>query len=181
MADPSTTTASVGHPAPHPAGFPPFKTETFPSQIFWLAITFGFLFVVLWRFAGPTIADTIAARRGRINEDLAQARKARGDADAALADYETALAGARARAQSLAEETRRNVSGEVDRAKADADREAAVQLTVAEKQIVAAREAARGHVVTAAEEAARAIVQRLIGETIRSEDAANAVKAVLSA
>ena len=24
-------------------GFPPFKTETFPSQIFWLVITFAFL------------------------------------------------------------------------------------------------------------------------------------------
>ena len=32
-------------------GFPPFKTETYPSQLFWLTVTFAFLFVVLWRVA----------------------------------------------------------------------------------------------------------------------------------
>ena len=56
------------------------------------------LFVVLWRLATPRIAGTIGARRGRINDDLAEAQKHRGDAEAASAAYQTALAGARARA-----------------------------------------------------------------------------------
>jgi len=52
MAEPAATTATTGVPGGHePAGFPPFKLETFPSQLFWLVITFGFLFVVLWRVA----------------------------------------------------------------------------------------------------------------------------------
>src|SRR5215472_16862803 len=107
------TAAMTEQPAPK-AGFPPFKTETFPSQLFWLAITFGFLFLVLWRLAGPMSGNTIAARRKRINDDLAEAQKARGDADQASAAYQAALAGARARAQALAEENRKAVSSEVD-------------------------------------------------------------------
>ena len=60
MAEPAATTEMTGVPAEHKAaGFPPFKTETFPSQIFWLVITFGFLFVVLWRLAGPRINAAI--------------------------------------------------------------------------------------------------------------------------
>src|SRR5690349_22935222 len=103
MAEPAATTATTGAPGGHePAGFPPFKTETFPSQLFWLAVTFTFLFVVLWRVAGPAISGTIAARRQRINDDIAEAQKARGDSDQASAAYQTALAGARARAQALA-------------------------------------------------------------------------------
>ncbi len=88
MADAATTTATT-EAAPHKgAGFPPFKTETFPSQLFWLAVTFAFLFVVLWRVAGPRIAGTIGARRHRIADDLAVAQKNRTGAEAAEAAYQ---------------------------------------------------------------------------------------------
>ncbi len=50
----TTTTASTQGPQ-KPAGFPPFDTATFPSQIFWLVVSFAVLFVVLWRIAGPRI------------------------------------------------------------------------------------------------------------------------------
>jgi F-type H+-transporting ATPase subunit b len=176
MPDTTQTTATTGQPSHKGAGFPPFKSETFPSQLFWLAITFGFLFVVLWRVAGPMISNTIAARRKRINDDLTEAQSARGDADQASAAYQTALAGARARAQALAEGNRKAVSGEIDKAKATADTEAQAALARAEQQIGEARDAARAHVAKAAQDAAAAIVQRLIGETVSPEDAAAAVR-----
>ena len=66
MADASNTTATT-QGQHEPAGFPPFKTETYPSQLFWLAITFCFLFVVLWRVAGPRINAAITGRRQTIN------------------------------------------------------------------------------------------------------------------
>src|SRR5450755_59170 len=109
MADASTTATTE---APQGSGFPPFKTETFPSQLFWLAITFAFLFVVLWRVAGPRINGVITLRRGTINGDIQAAQKARGDAEAAGAAYETALAGARKRAGVLAEENRQSLNAE---------------------------------------------------------------------
>ena len=42
MADASNTTATT-QGQHEPAGFPPFDTTTFPSQFFWLAVTFAFL------------------------------------------------------------------------------------------------------------------------------------------
>src|ERR1700752_5167914 len=100
MIDSGAMNATTEQPSPKAAsgGFPPFKTETFPSQIFWLVITFAFLFVVLWRVAGPRINGVITSRRGTINADIAAAESARGDAESASAAYQTALAGARARA-----------------------------------------------------------------------------------
>ena len=172
----SETTATTEHPGGK-SGFPPFDTKTFPSQIFWLAITFSVLFIVLWRIAGPRIADTIAARRKQISGDIEAAQKARGDADAASAAYQTALAGARARAQTLAEENRKRVTSDIDKAKADADARAHEEIARAEQAIVQTRNAAKAHVTKAAEDAAAAIVQRLIGETISTEDAAGAVRA----
>jgi F-type H+-transporting ATPase subunit b len=158
------------------SGFPPFKTETFPSQIFWLVITFAFLFVVLWRVAGPRINGVITSRRGAINSDIAAAVKARGDAEAASTAYRTALAGARARSQALAEENRQTLNAEIAKAKAAAEAEASHAMAAADARIAATRTEAKGHVIKAAEEAAIAIVARLTGETVSPADAANAVK-----
>jgi F-type H+-transporting ATPase subunit b len=174
----ATATAAMTEQPAHKGGFPPFDTKTFPSQIFWLAITFSVLFVVLWRVAGPLIASTIAARRQRIDNDISEAQKARSEADAASAAYQTALAGARARAQVLAEENRKRVTSEVEGGKAQAEKEAQAAIASAEQAIAKARSAAKEHVTRAAQDAATAIVQRLIGETVAPADAAAAVRAV---
>lgn len=174
MADPLH--ASTETPKQAPGGFPPFKTETFPSQIFWLVVTFAFLFMVLWRIAGPRINGVITSRRNAINADIAAADKARGDAEAASAAYQTALAGARARAQSLAEDNRQKLNGEIAKAKAAAEAEAHRAMADADARIAATRVQAQGHMIKAAEEAAIAIVARLMGETISPDDAARAVK-----
>lgn len=174
MAEATTTTTGV--PAQQPAGFPPFKTETYPSQIFWLAVTFAVLFVVMWRIAGPRINGVITSRRGTINADIAAAEKARRDAESASAAYLTALAGARARAQNLAEENRQILNGEIAKAKAEAEADAHSAMTAADARIAETRIAAKEHVVRAAAEAAIAIVARLTGETVTAGDASRAVE-----
>jgi F-type H+-transporting ATPase subunit b len=178
MAEPANTTAATEAPGSHKAaGFPPFKTETFPSQLFWLVLTFAFLFVVLWRLATPRIAGVITTRRNRIADDLAEAQKHRGDAEAASAAYQTALAGARARAHALAEENRKGIHAEIDRAKAAADTKARDDIARAEARIAATRDEAKSHVVQAAQDAVVQIVARLTGETVSPDDAAAAVRA----
>ena len=162
--------------APHEGGFPPFDTTTFPSQLFWLAVTFAFLFTVLWKVAGPRINGAITGRRGAINSAIEAARKARGDAEAAEAAYRTALAGARARANALAEENRQALNAEIAKAKSDADAKAAEAMAEADTRIAATRDAAKAHVSVAARDAAITIVARLTGDTVSPEDAANAVK-----
>jgi F-type H+-transporting ATPase subunit b len=164
------TTTGTTEPA-KPAGFPPFKTETFESQIFWLAITFTFLFVVLWRVAGPRISGAIAARTGKMKGDLEQAEAHRKDAEAAQAHYEQALSDARKRAHAVAEENRKRVNGEIDAAKARAEADALKTTADAESRIEATRASALAQVAKTAEEAAIAIVAHITGETVSPEDA----------
>ena len=87
MAEEAPHTAATTE-APHQGGFPPFDTTTFPSQLFWLTVTFAFLFTVMWRVAGPRINQAITSRRGAINGAIAEASKARADAEAAQGQYE---------------------------------------------------------------------------------------------
>ncbi len=172
------TVTHTGTEAQHSAGFPPFKTESFPSQIFWLVVTFAVLFVVLWRVAGPRIAGVIGARQGQIDGDLKAAEQHRADATAALAAYEAALNAARAKAHAEADDNRKVIEAEVDKAKAEADAVAREAAAKAEAGIAAARAEAATHVTKAAQDAAADIVNRLIGVTVTPEQAEAAVKAV---
>jgi F-type H+-transporting ATPase subunit b len=175
MAEETAThaTTEAGHSA---SAFPPFDTTTFPSQIFWLVVTFGLLFIVLWRVAGPRLHNVIADRRSAINDAIEAANKARADADAAAAAHDVALAGARARANALAEETRQGINAEIAKAKAGAETQAAAAMAAADARIEASRGAAKVHVADAARDAAVAIVARLTGETVSADEAAQAVK-----
>jgi F-type H+-transporting ATPase subunit b len=164
----------TGEPA-KTGGFPPFDTSTFPSQFLWLAITFAFLFVVLWRVAGPRISGVIAARSQRIAADLAEAEKHRLDAEAAQAAYESALAQARKAAHALAEDNRKRIAGEIDAAKATAEAEAQTVTAAAEARIAQTRTAALAQVALTAKDAAIAIVAHLTGETVSDDDARAAV------
>ncbi len=178
MLDAAPATAETVAPSqPEGPGFPPFKYETFPSQLFWLTITFAFLFVVLWRLAGPRIQSVIAARRDQINNDIRIADQFRKDAESASAAYETALAGARARAQALADENRRVIDDRINQAKVAADANAQKSLAAAEAEIAKMREEARAHVLRAAQDAAIDIVTRLIGTPVAENEAAEAVRA----
>jgi F-type H+-transporting ATPase subunit b len=176
MAEPAATTETTGAPGGHePAGFPPFKTETYPSQLFWLVVTFAFLFVVLWRVAGPRINAAITSRRGAINGAIAEASKARADAEAAQGQYEAALTAARARANALAEETRQKLNAEIAHAKAEADAKAHDAMAAADARIASTRETAKAAVGMAARDAAIAIVERLTGDKVSPEEATRAL------
>jgi F-type H+-transporting ATPase subunit b len=174
MAETTATTATTEVPK-HEGGFPPFDTTTFSSQLFWLVITFGFLFVVMWRAAGPRINAAITNRRNVINGAIAEAGKARADAEAAQAGYEQALAAARARANALADDTRAKLNAEIAKAKADADAKAHDAMAAADARIAGTRESAKAAVAAAARDAAIAIVERLTGDKVSVEEAAKAL------
>ena len=177
MAAAEGTIEGTAEPAEH-AGLPQMDVGTFPSQVFWLAITFGLLFLVLSRTTIPMIAGVIGARRNRIEGDLGTAESLRKDAANALAGYESALAGARSRALQLANENRKRVVTEIEQIKSQADATAQAVMADAERRIAAERARAVRGVKAAAADAAADIVQRLLGTPVSAEEAANAVAAV---
>jgi F-type H+-transporting ATPase subunit b len=167
-------TESAGRPE---GGLPQLNPEHFAGQIFWLAITFGLLFILLSRITLPKIAGALGSRRSHIEGDLAAAERSKKDASDALSAYETALAQARGRALALADENRKRVVGEIEGLKQAADAEAQRAMSAAEARIAAERTRAEGNIRSAAAEAAASIVERLLGVAVSREDAAKAVDA----
>ena len=157
--------AHTEHPGGGKPQFPPFNKETFASQLVWFAVFFILLYVLIGRFAIPRIGGIIESRRGRIEGDLAEANRLKGQSDQALKAYEKSLADAHARAQALVNETRDKLNAEADQARRKLEAELNARLTKAEKIIAATKTAATDKVRDIAIDAAMAIVERLIGTT----------------
>ena len=171
-----THTASTEHPAQggH-GGFPPFQSETFASQLVWLTIAFVLLYVLMAKLALPRVGAIIEGRQKRIEGDLADASRLKGESDAAIAAYEKALADARNRAQTIANEMRERQAAEAEARRKTLENELNIKLAEAEKAIAATKQAAMGNVRGIAEDATRAIVERLIGEAPNEKTVAAAV------
>ena len=176
MAEPATH-SDDGGPAAGGAAFRRSRPTTFPSQIFWLVITFGFLFVVLWRVAGPRIKGTLTERRALITKEIETAQENRRKAEQATVAYETPLFEARERARAINSEYREQAAAAVKQAETEADAKAEKATAEAEARLAKIRAEAKSHIAEAAKEATIEIVSRLTGERISADDAAAAVRA----
>jgi F-type H+-transporting ATPase subunit b len=177
MAQNQNTTTSTEHvPAgEHKGGFPPFQKETFASQIVWLVITFVALYLLISRIAVPRIGGIIEQRSKRIEDDFAEAQRAKTESEAALAAYEKALADARNRAQAIGAEIRDKLNAEAEERRKALEAKLNAQLAEAEKQIATTKTAAMANVRGIAVDTASAIVERLIGTTPPASAVAAAV------
>ena len=60
---------------------PQLNPEFFASQLFWLAITFVFLFIFLWRISLPRINIVQTKRENKIKEDIKKAKQLQAEAE----------------------------------------------------------------------------------------------------
>ncbi|MGO4832915.1 F0F1 ATP synthase subunit B [Rhizobiaceae sp. 2RAB30] len=159
------------------SGFPPFDSSTFPSQLLWLAITFGLFYLFLKNVVLPRVGSILEVRRDRIAQDLDQAARMKGEADAAVAAYEQELAEARNKANAIGQQARDNAKGEADAARKDVEASLDKKLADAEGHIASIKAAAMKEVGTIASDTATAIVEQLVGGKADKVAIADAVKA----
>jgi F-type H+-transporting ATPase subunit b len=171
------TTAHTKAPGESHA-FPPFESQHYPSQLFWLALTFILLYLLMSRIALPRIGSILADRSKRISDDLAAAHRFKEQSEAADAAYQKSLADARARAQAIANETREQQAAEAGAINKKLEAQLHEKLAAAEQSIAATRTSAMGNVTSIAADTASAIVERLLGTAPAQGDVNAAVAEV---
>lgn len=158
-------------------GFPPFDSSTFPSQLLWLAITFGLFYLLLKQVVIPRIGGILEVRQDRIAQDLGEAARMKGEADAAVAAYEQELADARARANVIGQEARDDAKAKAEAECKKVETSLEGKLSEAEARIALIKDAAMRDVGQIAEETASAVVRQLVGSDADKATVAAAVKA----
>jgi F-type H+-transporting ATPase subunit b len=175
-ATPATTQSTAAHGKP---AFPPFQKEYFASQLVSFALAFILLYVIVSKFALPRVGSVIESRLGKIEGDIAEAERLKGESDSALKAYESELATARTNAQAIGSDIRDKLNKQADAERKTLEDRLAARLTEAEKSIAATRATAMGNVRAIATDAAGAIVQRLVGTTPDAKAIEQAVAATL--
>jgi F-type H+-transporting ATPase subunit b len=155
--------------------FPPLDSGTFVPQLFWLALTFGLLYVLLKRFALPRVSEVLEERRERIERDLEKAEKLKAETQLALSLYELELAEARTKASAIAKEMRDELAAEIDSERARVDAQISQKLAEAEGRIVQSKAKAMAGVGEIAADTAGAIVGRLIGKEVSKDEVQRAL------
>jgi F-type H+-transporting ATPase subunit b len=164
MAEKVTAGAAVPEGVGPHKTFPPLDPGTFVPQLFWLALTFGLLYLLLKRLVLPRVGAAIDERRERIERDLAKAESLKAETEQALAGYEQALGEARAKASAIGREMHDRLAAELDKERAKVDAEIARKLADAEARIGQSKMRAMASVGEIAADTAGAIVARLLGK-----------------
>lgn len=179
MASETNTETQVPQGDQGGANFPPFDSTSFPSQLLWLAITFGIFYYLMSKVALPRIGSVLEDRRDRIEGDLAEAERLKRETDAAIANYEQALAEARQKAHGIAQETRDKLNRSVEDKRTKEEAKLVKQLGEAEERIDGIKTAALAQVSDIAADTAEAVIDSLVAGVASRDEIAGAVKSTM--
>lgn len=163
--------------AEHGGAFPPFDSSTYASQLFWLAVTFGFFFWFMSKVIVPRIGSILETRQDRIAQDLDKARELRDEADASIAAYEQELVEARNKANEIGQKARDKANAEASAERQKVEAELASKLADAEARIFDIRTKAMSEVGSIAEDTASELFAKLMGSNVTKADLSKAVSA----
>ena len=87
------------------AGMPQLNPEFWISQIFWLTLTFGILYIVLSKLILPKISANLELRRSQIQENIEAADRQREESEIKLKEYEEIILKNKLNAKKIFKET----------------------------------------------------------------------------
>lgn len=94
------------------------------AELVWGAVAFGLLFLIIWRFALPSLNTMLDERQAAIQGKLEEAEEIRTEAEQMRRQYTEQLQNARTRAEQILDEARSEADQMRDRKVAEAEDEA---------------------------------------------------------
>lgn len=178
----STTVAAIlAAPAAHAAaGLPQLDTTWFANQLFWLAVTFTLMYLVVSRFITPGITQVLGARESAISAAIAEAEEAKRAAEGTRSHYESQGSNAREKAAELMAKAQAETTAETNEAFEKLDRELEQKAERAETRITEAKGKAASAMQKYTAELAAAMVEKLLGRTVSTADAEKYVKPLMA-
>ena len=157
------------------------QIATFPSQVFWLVISFLVLFVIMWRIAVPKITDALEARQKRIDNNLERAAELKKEAEVAIETYEKNLAKAHSDAENVIAKANASLAKMISSRETELSDKLQSKIAESEASIAAGINAAAETLRSVAIEVTLEATERLVGERPSSENASAAVDNAIKA
>ena len=149
-------------------GMPQLNPEFWVSQIFWLTITFGFLYVVLSKLILPKISANLEIRKSQILENIEAADKQREESELRIVEYEKIVQNSKDQAKNYFKKSREKLLKDINLKKDALDKDLSEEIQKAETQIQEFRNRAPEKINRIAIETSSDLLQKLIGAEINN-------------
>ncbi len=125
----------IASPAWAEGGLPQLNHNTYPSQIFWLAVSFVLLYIIVSRIALPRISQILQRRMRNIDADYSAARKYRREVETLVGEMEEILAQGRGETQELLRNKHQALQASISDQQTQAQQEIAAEIGEQEQAI----------------------------------------------
>ncbi|MDC1250592.1 F0F1 ATP synthase subunit B [Pelagibacteraceae bacterium] len=149
-------------------GMPQLNPEFWVSQIFWLIITFGILYVVLSKLILPKISANLETRKSQILENIESAEKQREESEQKIEEYEKIVQSSKNEAKKHFKQAREKVLKDIGVKKEALEKEIDEEVNKADIEIKTFRDNAPEKIMKIAEETSSDLLQQLIGAEVNS-------------
>ena len=149
-------------------GMPQLDPEFWISQIFWLTLTFGILYVVLSKLILPKISANLELRKSQIQENIEAAEKQREDSEAKLREYDEVVLKSKLEAKNIFKDAREKALKDINSKKEILDEQINEEIKKAEQEIEFLRKSAPEKINRIAIDTSSDLIKKLIGTEINS-------------
>ena len=147
---------------------PQLNPEFWISQIFWLTLTFGVLYVVLSRLILPKISANLELRKSQIQENIEAADKQRQGSETKLKEFDDIILKSKLKANNIFRDAREKVLKDINSKKEILDQQIDQEIKKAEKEIEILKKNAPEKINKISIETSSELVKKLIGAEVNN-------------
>ena len=149
-------------------GMPQLNPEFWISQIFWLTLTFGILYIVLSKLILPKISANLELRKSQIQENIEAAEKQRESSESKLKEYDEIILKSKLEAKDIFKEAREKALKDINSKREVLNKQIDEEINSAEKEIEKLRKSAPEKINKIAIETSTELLKKLIGAEINN-------------
>ena len=150
------------------SGMPQLNPEFWVSQIFWLILTFGILYLVLSKIVLPKISENLETRKSQIVENIETAEKHRKESEDKIKQFEKIILESKIEAKNLFNEKRQKVLEDIAKKRSALEEDIDIEIGAAEVEINKLRNTSGDKINKIAIETSSELIRQLIGEDANS-------------
>ena len=149
-------------------GMPQLNPEFWVSQIFWLILTFGILYIVLSKLILPKISANLELRKSQIQENIEAAEKQRESSESKLKEYDEIILKSKLEAKNIFKEAREKALKDINSKREVLNKQIDEEINSAEKEIETLKMSAPEKINKIAIETSTELLKKLIGAEINN-------------
>lgn len=147
-------------------GMPQLNPEYWVSQIFWLIVTFGSLYIILSQLILPKISKNLETRKAQVLNNIEQAEKFKKESEKKIKEYEEILSNARKQSKVIINEAKNKVNQDIILKNNELNKEIDKEIETTEEEIKLLKKNSINNINKIAIETSSNIIQNLINVEI---------------